>query len=150
MMATEERSVIPATIAPAKAWLRALEMTAPITRNRDRVLPTVIHEVAARMGDAPALISNRECLTYRGLAERANQYARWALDQGLAKGDVVCLMMTNRPEYFAIWLGITSVGVVVSLLNTNLVGSSLAHCIRIVSPKLAMVAQCSGATGLPA
>jgi fatty-acyl-CoA synthase len=87
------------------------------------------------MGDAPALLSERESLTYRGLAERANQYARWALDQGVAKGDVVCLLMTNRPEYFAIWLGVTSVGVVVSLLNTNLVGSSLAHCIRIVSPK---------------
>ena len=139
MMATEERSVIPATIAPAKAWLRALEMTAPIARNRDRVFPTVIEEIAARMGDAPALLSGRECLTYRGLAERANQYARWALDQGLAKGDVVCLMMTNRPEYFAIWLGITSVGVVVSLLNTNLVGSSLAHCIRIASPKSIIV-----------
>jgi fatty-acyl-CoA synthase len=135
MIATEERGVIPATIAPAKAWLRALELTAPIPRNRGRVLPTVIEEVAERMGDAPALLSSRECLTYRGLFGRANQYARWALDQGFAKGDVVCLMMSNRPEYFAIWLGITSVGVVVSLLNTNLVGSSLAHCIRIVSPK---------------
>jgi fatty-acyl-CoA synthase len=139
MMTTEERGVIAATIAPAKAWLRALELTAPITRNRERVLPTVIQEVAARLGDAPALLSDRECLTYRGLAVRANQYARWALDQGLAKGDVVCLMMTNRPEYFAIWLGITSVGVVVSLLNTNLVGSSLAHCIRIVSAKSIIV-----------
>ena len=139
MMATEERGVSATTIAPAKAWLRALELTAPITRNPDRVLPSVIQEVAARMGDAPALLSNRECLTYRGLAERVNQYARWALDQGLAKGDVVCLMMSNRPEYFAIWLGITSVGVVVSLLNTNLVGSSLAHCIRIVSPKCIIV-----------
>jgi fatty-acyl-CoA synthase len=35
----------------------------------------------------------------------------------------------------AIWLGITSEGVVVSLLNTNLSGASLAHCIRAVSPK---------------
>ncbi len=64
-----------------------------------------------------------------------NQYARWALDQNLAKGDVVCLLMSNRPEYLAIWLGITSVGVVVSLLNTNLGGSSLAHCIRAAAPK---------------
>ncbi len=55
--------------------------------------------------------------------------------QGLRKGDVVCLMMGNRPEYMAIWLGITSVGVIVSLLNTNLAGPSLAHCIRTVSPK---------------
>jgi fatty-acyl-CoA synthase len=87
------------------------------------------------MGDAPALLSDKESLTYSALAQRANQYARWALDHGLAKGDAVCLLMTNRPEYFALWLGITSVGVVVSLLNTNLVGSSLAHCIRIVFPK---------------
>ena len=47
--------------------------------------------------------------------------------------------MPNRPEYFAIWLGITSVGVVVSLLNTNLVGTSLAHCIRIAEPKAIIV-----------
>jgi fatty-acyl-CoA synthase len=78
-------------------------------------------------------------LDLRALAARANQYARWALEQGLAKGDVVCLLMTNRPEYFAVWLGITSVGAVVSLLNTNLVGDSLAHCIRIVSPKQIIV-----------
>jgi fatty-acyl-CoA synthase len=119
----------------AKAWLRALELTTPIARNRDRILPVVIAQAAAQHGDVPALLSDRESLSYRGLAERANQYARWALDQGLAKGEVVCLLMTNRPEYLAIWLGITSVGVVVSLLNTNLSGSSLAHCIRAAAPR---------------
>ena len=128
------------TQSAAKAWSRALEMTAPIGRDRGRVLPTVIEEVAARSGDAPALLSDREDLTYRQLTERANRYARWALDQGLTKGEVVCLLMTNRPEYFAIWLGITSVGVVVALLNTNLAGPSLAHCINIVSPKHVIMA----------
>ena len=135
MITSDKRADHTAGISPAKAWLRALELTAPITSNRYRILSTVIEEAAARLGDAPALLSDRESLTYRGLAERANRYARWALDRGLSKGDVVCLLMTNRPEYFAVWLGITSVGVVVSLLNTNLAGSSLAHCIRIVSPK---------------
>ena len=48
--------------------------------------------------------------------------------------------MANRPEYIAIWLGITSVGGVVSLLNTNLAGPSLAHCIDAVSPKHLIVA----------
>jgi fatty-acyl-CoA synthase len=135
MTTMETGRITSANISPSRAWLRALELTAPIAQNRHRILSTVIEEVAARMGDAPALLSDRESLTYSGLAQRANQYARWALDQGLATGDVVCLLMTNRPEYFAVWLGITSVGVVVSLLNTNLVGPSLAHCIRIVSPK---------------
>ena len=70
---------------PAKAWVRALELTAPIARHPDRIFPTVIQELAAQFGEAPALLSDRECLTYRALAERSNQYARWALDQGSAK-----------------------------------------------------------------
>jgi fatty-acyl-CoA synthase len=123
-----------------KAWLRALGLTASIAAHPDRILSTVIEELAATRGEAPALLSDRECLTYRALAERSNRYARWALDQGLGKGDAVCLFMANRPEYMAIWLGITRVGGVVSLLNANLVGRSLAHCINIVAPKHIVVA----------
>jgi fatty-acyl-CoA synthase len=152
MMEVQTRDPANANRSAAKAWLRALELTAPIHRNRDRVMSIVIEELAARWGDAPALLSDREGLTYRELAERSNQYARWALDQGVAKGEVVCLLMTNRPEYLAIWLGITSVGGVVALLNTNLVGASLSHCINIVSPKYLIAAgECADAlaTALP-
>src|SRR6266581_2996221 len=125
----------------AKAWVRALELTAPIPKNPDRVLSTVIDELAEKFGEAPALLSDRERLTYRTLAERANRYARWALDQSVRKGDAVCLLMPNRPEYMAIWLGITRVGGIVALLNTNLVGPSLAHCINIVEPRHIIIAE---------
>jgi fatty-acyl-CoA synthase len=124
----------------SKAWLRALELTASIARHPHRLLPTVIEERAAQFAETPALLSDRECLTYRALVERSNQYARWALDHGLAKGDTVCLMMRNRPEYMAIWLGITKIGGVVALLNTNLEGQSLAHCVNVVKPKHVIVA----------
>jgi fatty-acyl-CoA synthase len=134
-----KEEVVRADASTAMAWLRALELTAPIASNPERILPAVILEVAARMGDAPALLSDQESFTYRALAERTNQYARWALDQRLEKGDVVCLLMANRPEFMAIWLGITSAGAVVSLLNTNLSGPSLAHCINAVSPKQIIV-----------
>ncbi len=132
MIELQKTAPTQAGASAAQAWLRALEWTAPIPRNPERILSTVIEEIAARAGDQPALLSDRECMTYAELAARANQYARWALQQGLSKGDVVGLLMTNRPEYFAIWLGITSVGCIVSLFNTNLVGPSLAHCINIV------------------
>ncbi len=49
-------------------------------------------------------------------------------------------MMPNRPEYMAVWLGITAVGGVVSLVNTQLRGPSLAHCIDIVAPTHVIVA----------
>src|SRR6266851_5447575 len=114
-------------------------MTAPIARNTSVTFPVLIETLADRFGAAPALLSDRDCFTYRALAQRANQYARWALGQSLAPGDVVGLLMPNCPEYMAIWLGITRVGGIVSLLNTNLTGDSLAHAINIVTPKHVIV-----------
>jgi fatty-acyl-CoA synthase len=60
---------------------------------------------------------------------------------GVRKGDAVCLLMPNRPEYLAIWTGIGRAGGVVALLNTHLVGASLAHCIDAVSPRHIIVAR---------
>ena len=99
--------------------LRALRMTTPIAKNPTRVFPVVIDELADKYGDAPALISDRERFSYRALAERANRYARWALRENLAKGETVCLLMPNRPEYMAAWIGITSAGGVAALINTT-------------------------------
>ncbi len=124
----------------SKAWLRALELTAPIGTAPWRTFPAVVAELAERYGDAPALLSDHETLTYRALSGRANRYARWAMAKGLRKGDTVCLLMPNRPEYMAIWLGINRAGGVAALLNTNLIGASLAHCIDIVAPRHVIVA----------
>ncbi len=92
----------PARIAPgsspSRAWLRAIELTASIGKNPSRILSTVIEELAETSGDAPALLSDRECMTYRAFAERSNQYTRWALEQSLGRGETVCLLMGTRPE----------------------------------------------------
>jgi fatty-acyl-CoA synthase len=95
----------------------------------------LIASLAENFGSAPALIGEPGCLTYEGLAKRSNQYARWALRQGIAKDDVVCLLMPNCPEYMAVWLGITRVRAIVSLINTNLTGDALVHAINVVAPK---------------
>jgi fatty-acyl-CoA synthase len=117
-----------------KAWVRALENTAQIGKNPGVTLPDTIDTLAERFAAAPALLSERQKLTYGELAKRSRQYSDWALKQGLSFGEVVCLLMPNCPEYLAIWLGITRVGGIVSLLNTNLVADALLHAIAIVEP----------------
>lgn len=124
----------------AHAWVRALELTAPIAQHPERTFSAVVEERASQLGEAPALLSDRECLSYRELAQRMNRYARWALAQGLGHGDCVGLLMPNRPEFLAIWLGITKTGAAVALLNTNLSGASLGHSINIAAPKHLIVA----------
>src|SRR6266404_9497967 len=119
---------------------RVIRLTSPIARNPTRIFPLLVDDLAARHGDKLALLSNRERLTYRMLAARSCRYARWAMAQGIRKGDVVGLFMTNRPEYVAIWLGIIRAGGAVALLNTNLTGPTLAFCIDSVAPAHVIVA----------
>jgi len=118
----------------SKAWMRALAATAPIAQHPTTTLPVLIDDLAERFGDAPALLSDAECFSYRELAARDNRYARWALATGIGAGDVVCLAMPDRPEYLAAWLGITRAGGVAALLNTSLAGEALAHAIGAAKP----------------
>ena len=118
------------------AWLRALERTAGIATAPQRTFPRVIAELGETYGDAPALISMALTMSFRSLDARANQYAQWALGEGLKPGNVVALAMPNGPEYLAAWVGITRIGGTVALLNTHLGGAALAHAIGIVQPRL--------------
>jgi fatty-acyl-CoA synthase len=122
-----------------EAWLRALERTQRIAKEPSRTLAMAIEELAATAGDALALIGETQTLTYRGLAQASNRYARWALAQGIGLGDCVGLLMPNRPEYVAIWLGITRIGGTVALINTSLRGAALAHSFNIVRPRHVVV-----------
>jgi fatty-acyl-CoA synthase len=125
--------------SPLKAWVRALELTAPIASNPAVTLPDRVDDLADKFGPATALISDDASLSYRALSDQSNRYARWALGQGLVAGDVVCLVMRNCPEYLAIWLGISHTGCIVSLVNTSLMGESLVHAMKIVAPKQVIV-----------
>jgi fatty-acyl-CoA synthase len=120
--------------SPLKAWVRALEKTAALERQPTLTLPAVIERLAARQPHAPALLGADSALTFAGLAAASNRYGRWALARGLAAGDVVCLVMGNCPEYMAIWLGLSRIGVTVALVNTGLRGELLAHSINVVAP----------------
>jgi fatty-acyl-CoA synthase len=113
-----------------RTWIRALDSIKIVDDVPGATLVSLFDGLAEQHGDRIALIGEVETLTYHELAARSHRYARWAIGLGLTGSDVVCLLMRNRPEYVAIWLGLTRAGCVVALLNTNLVGDGLAHCIR--------------------
>jgi fatty-acyl-CoA synthase len=121
-------------------WVRALQYKKQTDADPDRTLLSMIRDRAVERADAVALLDENATLTYRTLVARADFYSRWALGQDLGKGDVVCLVMPNCVDYIAIWLGITQVCCAVALINTNLVGSGLAHSIRTAGSSHIIVA----------
>lgn len=124
----------------SKIWLKAIELTARIETLPGRLFADVIDDWARRQPDRAALVADEATLDYAGLSKRINRYARWARSAGVAKGDTVALVMPNSIDYVAAWLGISRVGGVVALLNTKLVGQSLAHCIDVAKPLHIVVA----------
>ena len=123
-----------------KDWARALGVMQRLRDAQratgDSSLARLVHEFADTHGAAPALIGDRgDTLTYAELSQRANRYARWALDEGLAADDVVALDLGNRPEYVAIWMGLNQVGCVVALLNTHLGEEAKAHGLAVAGAK---------------
>ena len=118
-----------------RAWLRALERTARLDKQPHHLLAHAVEAWAEVQPQAPALLSEAASLTYADLAARARRYARWALAQGLAKGEVVALMAPGGPDYVAAWLGLSRVGVIVALINTNLRSAALAHCLAAARPR---------------
>jgi fatty-acyl-CoA synthase len=69
--------------------------------------------------------------SYAKLNAAADRVAHWARQAGVQRGDAVALLMENRPDYVATWLGLLKAGVVAALINTNLRGAALAHSIVI-------------------
>ena len=77
----------------------------------------IITSIVAEQGDQNSQRHRhhfaRPDYTYRELNEGANRYARWA--QGTRhrqRGDVVALLMENRPEYLMAWLGMLKLGAI--------------------------------------
>ncbi len=122
--------------------MRALQSVSQVDKQPTAPLAAHFDPIAESRPDAPALISDQESYTFAQLAERSNRYARWAIQNDLGKGDVVALMMENRAEYVAIWLGLNRVGVVVALLATALRGRPLEQCICVSRSRL-VIAQAS-------
>lgn len=124
----------------SKIWLKAIELTARIETLPGRLFADVVDDWTRRQPDRVALVTDNASLDYDGLSKRINRYARWALSVGVAKGDTVGLIMPNGIDYVAAWLGISRVGGVVALINTKLVGQSLAHCLDVAKPSHIIVA----------
>ena len=47
----------------------------------------------------------------------------------LKKGDCVALFLENKPEFIGIWLGLSKIGVISALINTNLRNQLLKHVV---------------------
>jgi len=110
---------------------RTLRRVKSISGDSANLVCDDLEAAVAKWRQRPALIFEGRTLTYGELEATANRYAHWALSLNLRRGQVVALFMPNRLEYFAVWYGLSKIGVVTALINNQLAGLPLAHCLNI-------------------
>lgn len=116
--------------------MRTLRRVSSVAPDSAALVCDDIEEAVDRFGPNLAIVDEQARATYVELDARANRYAHWASGLGLQAGDIVALIMLNRLDYIACWVGLSKVGISTALINTNLTGSALAHCLSISQAKL--------------
>jgi len=86
-----------------------------------------IEEITADYPDELALLYEDEKYTHKEFNSLVNRYANYFLKRGLNKGDVAVVFVENRSEYMFIIVALGKIGVVSSLINTNLRENPLIH-----------------------
>ncbi|PBC31305.1 Long-chain fatty acid transport protein [Apis cerana cerana] len=98
-------------------------------------VPAIFMKRMERNPQKPCFFFEDQVWTFSDVNKYSNQIANVFQNAGYVKGDAVALMMSNRPEHVAIWLGLGKLGVITALINTNLRLQSLIHCLRIAKVK---------------
>ena len=90
-----------------------------------------IEENAVKHADVPALLFESEKYTYKEFNEQANRVANYFLSQGIKRGDLVVVLLDNRPDLLFTIAGLGKIGAISSLINPNLRAAVLEHCVTI-------------------
>ncbi len=102
-------------------------------------LPLRLANTASACPDKIAIIFEGRRITWGELDRRVSQVAQGLRDRGIGFGDTVSLMMDNRIEFIENMFGTMRAGAAVSLINTNLRGPQLVHCISTTDAKALIV-----------
>ena len=99
-------------------------------------LRLMLEETARRYPDKVAVKLDNCKLSYSELDETSNKVANALLKMGLNKGDRVAILLSNIPEYAAIYFGIVKTGAVAIPLDTRYTVSELSSLFGNSQPRV--------------
>ncbi|KAF4519645.1 hypothetical protein B566_EDAN004982 [Ephemera danica] len=108
-------------------------------KQQNATVVSEFNKIAAAQPKSPCFIFKQQTWTFKQVEDYSWRVTRAFSRRGLVHGDVVALVCTNRPEFVAIWLGLSRLGVVTALINTNLRHEALKHSLNVANPRAIIV-----------
>jgi len=94
-------------------------------------IPDLFARSLAKHKSKAAILYEDQTWSFQDLENYSNSVANYFMSEGFHCGDVVAVVLENSPEYVGLWLGMAKVGIHAALINTNLRGDALVHCITV-------------------
>lgn len=115
-------------------YIRLLSVVRRLQRT-NATIGTIFEQNVARRPQKACFLFEEQTWSFDRCNRFANRIARHFQAAGLRRGDVVGLLMENRPEFVCTWLGLSKLGVIVPMINTNLRSASLLHSVSVAECK---------------
>lgn len=119
--------------------MKGASRLAGFSRDMPYTVADRLEERARDAADRPFLLFEDQVITYAEANRRADCIAQALLGAGVRPGDVVALLMENRPEFVLFWLGLAKAGIVTALINTSARGAVLSHALEAVAARAIVV-----------
>lgn len=132
---------LPTLLKKTPRMIRGLMLTRQSSTKTNTGLGWAVEKAARHNSYGAAVLYKDTQINYRDFNQWANQIAHYFKQTGLQKGDVVAVLLENRPELLAVVTGLAKIGVVSALVNTSQTGSVLEHSINLVKPKAMIVGE---------
>ncbi len=124
------------TLLELPALMKLKKDLAPVPADtRDSVVARM-EATAGKYARREAVVFEGRSLTWGELNAEVNRVAHALKARGIEPGDAVALMMENRIEFLVCWLALNKIGGIAAMINTNLTGGSLTHCMKIANSRM--------------
>jgi long-chain acyl-CoA synthetase len=101
-----------------------------------RLIHHFLEESSRSFPDKVALIHGDIRSSYAQINTRANQLARWLIEQGVTQGERVVLLLENSLEYVIGYYGVLKAGAVVAPVSTDIKQEQLTYLLEQVTPAI--------------
>jgi len=130
-----------AKLAGIDQMLRGVGMLLSSRFQNHVTIATLVEKHAGRSPQRDAITFENQRYTYAQLNAAANRYARTLKAGGVGKGDVVGILLDNRPEVLIAVAALAKLGAAAAMCNTKQRGEVLAHSLQTVAPKAILVGE---------
>jgi carnitine-CoA ligase len=105
----------------------------------ERVLANIIRKKAQSNPDKTFILYKDKSISYGDFDNISNRIASSFRRLGVAKGDKVCIIAKNSPEFLYTWFGLAKLGAIEVPINTALKGDLLSYIINDSDAKFVVV-----------